>query len=193
MRDTGIMNQPDDMRTIAYNQIAQWTALPAGLKRDCRANIDVMEIAINAGEMWCAEQARNGNFSYSLTRYYVQTGMQWACAQFVAHEVAMRTRDTDQVMPLIQACDDVAMDAKRTGDHAARVGALKLKAQLQGALAPKQTETKVTISIADELAKRTKAVRERKQAEAKVIVDQSRPMNLQESVKLLVKDVNSDG
>lgn len=180
------------MRSLAYNHIQQWTALPAGLKRDCRGDADVMEIAMNAGEMWCAEQTRNGILSYSLTKYYFQTGMSWTCAAFVAHEVALRTRDMDQVMPLLAACDETYRDARESGDHNARVAVLKLKAQLQGALAPKQTETKVTISIADELAKRTKALRDRKMADAKVIVDQSRPMTASESLKLLVKDINSD-
>lgn len=190
MRDTGIMNDLSISRTAT---IMRWNQLSAFTKRDPRNDPEVFGIAVDAAEAWQSEQISNGVLSFSVITYLCTTGMQRGCALAIADELNSRLRGPDQVAPIIAACDQVCVDARVSGDHAARVAALKLKAQLQGALAPKVSETKVTISIADELAKRTKAVRERKQAEAKVIVDQSRPMTLQDSMKLLVKDVNSDG
>lgn len=183
------------MDTLSITPQVRWVQLPQSYKRDPRNNAEVYEMALAAAEAWQSEQIAQGVLSFSVIAYLVNTGTTRQAAHAIATEIVERSRGPDQVAPLLAACDKIFQDCGNTDkgvDNATRVQVLKLKAQLQGALAPKQSETRVTISVADELAKRTRALRERKAAEARVL-DPVGPVPLLETVKTLVKDINTHG
>lgn len=143
--------------------------VPPRFKGDPRAHPELMEYAISAALEHVSEEVKHGRISTSITNWMCDHGMTRPAAQQVATECAERARSPEQLAPLLSACDQVWTDCGAAGDHATRVRVLKLKAQLQGQLAPKQTETRITVSVADELARRAKARVARKQADAKVI------------------------
>lgn len=166
--DNGHMDTPSIHAGSAA--LERWGKLvPAQLKHDPRQHPELMELAIDAAQEHVADEVRRGRISATITGFMMQHGMCRPAAQQVAMECATRARDPGVLMPLLAACDELWARTTGTGDCVAALGVLTLKAKLQGALAPKQSETKVTISVADELAKRTKAIRERKDAQARVV------------------------